>query len=803
MNRTSPCAGPEELQALLAGTLAPEEESRWGDHLAECPACQGRLDRLAAADEATPESCRRLAAPPAAADAALREAIEGLKGEGRTGAWEPPAAGSGPDPVFEKLGPYEVVEVLGRGGNGVVLKAFDPSLHRFVAIKVMHAHLASSPAARKRFAREGRAVAAISHQHVVAVHGVHEQDGLPYLVMEYVSGISLQERLDRDGPLELLQVLRIGIQAAKGLAAAHAQGLIHRDVKPANILLEKGVERVRLTDFGLARAADDASLTQSGLLAGTPQYMAPEQARGEPLDHRADLFSLGSVLYACCAGRPPFRAGTTLAVLRRITEESPRPLGDVNPDVPEWLAAFIARLHAADPADRFQSADEVARRLERYLAHVRQPARVPAPPHPGRRAARGRLTGRWRGAVLAAVTLLAVSTSLGGLAWWRPGFVAPAPARQPEAAPRWQPTHVEGDPDGPVLAVAASPDGRVMASAHDTGVICLWDLTQLNRRALTPLPHRVLAGHQHRVWSVAFSPDGKLLASGAGAWHQPDDTGETRLWDATARRELPVPNPEPGPTPLVFSVAFSPDGQTVATASWDGNVRLWRMRTANKGPTLELAALLPAHQGPARSVAFSPDGKVLASGGFDGVAVLWDLDGRRRLRTLVGPAEGAPPGPRRLNAVVFAPDGRTLAVAENGGQPRPAPDPEQARRGRVLLWDVGSGQLRGTLEGCRGMVLGVAFAPDGQTLASAGGDWDQFGEVKLWDVAGRRELRSLGDSERYEKWVEGVAFTPDGRTLATAGGVAVKGTEGDVRFWERTPAAAGRGQPAAPPVPGS
>src|SRR5439155_13924679 len=134
-------------------------------------------------------------------------------------------------------------------------------------------------------------------------------------VMEYISGISLQERLDRQGPLELKEILRIGIQIAAGLAAAHAQGLIHRDIKPANILLENGVERVKLTDFGLARAADDASLTQSGVVAGTPHYMAPEQARGEAVDHRADLFSLGSVVYAMCTGRPPFRAGGAVAGL--------------------------------------------------------------------------------------------------------------------------------------------------------------------------------------------------------------------------------------------------------------------------------------------------------------------------------------------------------------------------------------------------------------------------------------------------------------------------------------------------------
>src|SRR5205823_9727582 len=184
----------------------------------------------------------------------------------------------------------------------------------------------------------------------------------------------------------------------------HAQGLVHRDVKPANILLESGLERVKLTDFGLARAADDASLTQSGVLAGTPQYMAPEQARGESVDHRADLFSLGSVLYAMCSGRPPFRASATLAVLHRVCEDVPRPLVEINPEVPGWLADVIATLHAKDPTDRFRSAAEVAELPERGLAHLRQPERVP-PPSPPRRRAPSLL--HWRPGFLAAVLLLA------------------------------------------------------------------------------------------------------------------------------------------------------------------------------------------------------------------------------------------------------------------------------------------------------------------------------------------------------------------------------------------------------------
>src|SRR5213078_4677619 len=172
----------------------------------------------------------------------------------------------------------------------------------------------------KRFIREARAAAAVKNEHVVGIYEVQEDAQPPYLVMECIDGISLQDKLDKQGTLGVTEILRIGLQTAEGLAAAHKQGLVHRDIKPANILLENGVERVKITDFGLARAVDDASVTQSGLIAGTPLYMAPEQARGERVDHRSDLFSLGCVLYAMCAGRPPFRAETPYGVLRRINE---------------------------------------------------------------------------------------------------------------------------------------------------------------------------------------------------------------------------------------------------------------------------------------------------------------------------------------------------------------------------------------------------------------------------------------------------------------------------------------------------
>src|SRR5262245_34986204 len=211
-----------------------------------------------------------------------------------------------------RLGHYEVQEVIGHGGMGIVLRAFDEKLHRVVAIKVMASSLATSGTARQRFLREARAAAAVSHDHIVTIHAVEQSGSLPYLVMQCISGASLQERIDRTGPLALHEVLRIGMQTAAGLAAAHAQGLIHRDIKPANVLLENGIERVKVTDFGLARAAADASISQTGIVAGTPQYMSPEQAQGRALDARSDLFSLGSVLYAMCTGRSPFRAETTI-----------------------------------------------------------------------------------------------------------------------------------------------------------------------------------------------------------------------------------------------------------------------------------------------------------------------------------------------------------------------------------------------------------------------------------------------------------------------------------------------------------
>ena len=240
------CPGIECWQALFGDTLPPEQRERCERHLESCPACQERLDRAEECGDACAGLARQVGDPTAAPADPTLDSVPGAAARSevaRTGTPAEPAdlyflrPADRPD-LLGMLGDYEVQEVIGQGGMGVVLKAFEPALHRLVAIKVLAAAVAGSAVARRRFTREAQAAAAVCHDHVVTVHGVHEADGLPYLVMQYVAGESLQERLDRSGPLEVVEVVRIGLQTASGLAAAHAQGLIHRDIKPANLLLE-------------------------------------------------------------------------------------------------------------------------------------------------------------------------------------------------------------------------------------------------------------------------------------------------------------------------------------------------------------------------------------------------------------------------------------------------------------------------------------------------------------------------------------------------------------------------------------
>ncbi len=379
----------KSLELLLDADDDSSVHRQVAQHVESCDRCQTRLVQLAADVDDWSEAKHWLAKDNAADDFSIdAEARPRYRAHvTKAAAWtesmaqhllSPP---SHPE-MLGRIGRYDVERLIGSGWMGVVFKAWDTELNRPVAVKLLAPYLAANGSARKRFAREARAAAAVVDEHVVAIHNVESGDDPekpPFLVMKYIAGGSLQQRLDRDGPLEICEILRIGMQTARGLAAAHAQGLIHRDVKPSNILLDEGVERALLTDFGLARAEDDACLTRSGFHPGTPHYMSPEQVRGEAIDGRSDLFSLGCVLYALCTGHPPFRAETSYAVLRRITDDTARPIRELNNNIPEWLEQIVMKLLSKSREDRFESAKQVGGLLEDCLAHVQQPTTISLP----------------------------------------------------------------------------------------------------------------------------------------------------------------------------------------------------------------------------------------------------------------------------------------------------------------------------------------------------------------------------------------------------------------------------------------
>ncbi len=468
------------------------------------------------------------------------------------------------------LANYDIDQTLGRGGMGVVLKARDRKLKRDVAIKVLAPQLAAHPESVQRFLREAQSAAAVRHENVVTIYSVDDNSQTPFIVMEYIAGESLDERIKREGPLPACDVAEIGRQIALGLAAAHAKGLVHRDIKPGNVLLEKVESRetraesllplgeggrrpdegaghaansrtasttfrlphpgplpegegegalparlhVKLTDFGLARAVDDISLTQSGMIAGTPQFMSPEQADGRTVDHRTDLFSLGSVLYTMCVGRPPFEAHNTVATLRRIVDAEPQPIAEQPQPLPDWLWRIIHKLLSKKPEDRFQTAHEVAELLTRHLVTwnestlVRSSAANPSDRKPSRRQ------------VIA--MLLFVATIVGVTASFQAKPKGPMSDESGiNSAPR----------DNNVTAVGSSSTDKAVA-----------DLPLNNKR---PVPDPFISDQYHwsepvNLGSGVNSPESEecpcISSDGLTLIFNRVEQGRTRLWES--RREV-------------------------------------------------------------------------------------------------------------------------------------------------------------------------------------------------------------------------------------------------------------------------
>jgi len=413
-----PCPEPAELEQLAAGRRSSEEVERLAGHLEECQRCAATVDSLLASDSLVRNLAVRTAGLPAEEALVVAKLIRRLSElallpAAVTETLTEPTTSEVPRPEIAqehydflspaegpgelgRLGGYRVLKVLGAGGMGVVFEAEDPQLKRLVALKVMKPALAASDSARQRFLREAQATAALEHDHIVAIYQVGQDRGAPFLAMPLLKGETLEYRLRHlesagceppvdsepvrakqgaDAPrsprqIALSETLRIGREMAAGLAAAHQRGLVHRDIKPANVWLEGTRGRVKLLDFGLARAqagadgADTAQLTQEGGILGTPAYMSPEQAKGQPVDARSDLFSLGCVLYRLATGQPAFKGADSVSTLVAITTAKPKPPREHNRDLPASFSDLIMVLLAKDRDERPASAQAVVEAIE-------------------------------------------------------------------------------------------------------------------------------------------------------------------------------------------------------------------------------------------------------------------------------------------------------------------------------------------------------------------------------------------------------------------------------------------------------
>jgi serine/threonine protein kinase/WD40 repeat protein len=801
MPELAACPAPTRYRPLLLGLLAEEEARPLEEHLAGCPSCL-EAARLALGDDPLLDALR---SPPALDEAGART-VEGLvrrletlrAATGDTPPTEPGPAQEDGYPFLApaeapgelgRLGPYRVLEVLGQGGMGVVFRALDPALERQVALKVLPPGLAGSAPARERFLREARAAARVRHDHVVTIYHVGEDRGTPYLAMELLAGESLETALHR-GPMSLAEVLRIGREAALGLAAAHEQGLVHRDVKPANLWLEAPAGRVKVLDFGLVRAGSDGrELTREGAVVGTPAYMSPEQARGRPVDARSDLFSLGCVLYRLAAGRPPFGGDDVVSTLLAVALDEPDPPGRVCPGLPPALAGLILQLLAKSPAGRPASAREVARRL----------AEIEAGPPPRRRSRRRWLVAAGLALAAALAVIVRVETGDGTLELQTQAddvqVVVKHGGRQVTVLDPRTGSEFRLRPGRYTFELSEEKAGLAISARElelSRGGRKLLRVTYRASAAATkarpraPAPRResaldrldpvkipaeerlswqpkelvaVLGEHRLRQWGTpcaAFSRDGKRLLTWGG------EDRFCRVWDVATQRLLHEVECGAG-----AQVSLSPDAQTLAAGRPGERVRLWAVSGSAAAERTVDAKMVGGR------IALGPGGLLaLADAGRPSSVALWDLSGKTPVRKAVLHVKPADVPIRHL---VFSLDGKTLAANYSphvavwdlsGAAPRE----------RVVLRDVGitvgvpgesdEGGVR--LPGAEDLPGNVNSGPltlsaNGERIALIG-----KGKAEVWDVKSSpgRLRATLRAGELVLLSGAGLALAPDGKSLA-------------------------------------
>ncbi|MCP4444366.1 MAG: protein kinase [Myxococcales bacterium] len=646
------------------------------------------------------------------------------------------------------VGEYEIVQQIGVGGMGVVYLAIHPVIGKKVAIKVLRPEVAADEDLVNRFVTEARSVNSIDHQNIIDVFAFGRlDDGRHYYVMEYLKGLSLEDLLEERGRLSLTEAVPILRQVADAVDAAHERHIIHRDLKPDNIFLvprRSGRFRVVVLDFGIAKLNFGPHTTATGMVMGTPLYMSPEQCIGKNLDHRTDVYAMGTICYRTLAGRLPFDGESVQVVMyQQISSLPPAPSNYGSHPATD---AILLRALDKDPAERYESLNEMIADLATiagmssgaraavvagqndaipqtgYWCEITKPVSMP-PRAQGKGNRKRRMQAATGGttaciAALAPIRLQGHNQSIQKVTYCPAGGIL-ASAGDDQTVRLWsyegrELAVLEGHTDK-VEQLCFSPYGHLLASTGADGRVIVWSVYGGDQL-------RELRGHVGRVNSLVFSPDGEQLISGGA-------DGTVRLWTVSNGNVQMLS----GHTSPVRAVAFSPTGRAIASASDDRTVRLWKDDSGQR-------IVLTGHRRAVYSVSFSPDGQFLASGGHDGMVMVWRVrDGNSR--PLVGHTG-------IVWHVQYSPDGQILASSSSDGT--------------VRLWEQG-GSPR-VLEGHERRVRESAFSPDGRTLASVSID----GTVRLWDpvTGGCKSILSHSGPARS------VAFTPAGDWVASSSGRA-------------------------------
>ncbi len=631
-------------------------------------------------------------------------------------------------PAPQKIGKFEVLARLGQGGMGTVYKARDPGLDRLVALKTIVSGLLESEDAKERFYREARAAARLQHPNIVTVFEAGDFQGTLFIAMELLDGQDLSQALHVQRSVE--EKVKIVVEVCRGLDYAHKRGVIHRDVKPANIrLLPNG--NIKIVDFGIARLGE-SHMTQTGLVLGTPSYLAPEVLAGGRVDHRADLWAVGVVLYELLAGRKPYASPTFVTLAYQIVHEPLPPLGAETLGLPAGLEEVVGKALAKAAADRYADLAEMAEAL-RAAVGLEGPHDTLSP-EARQRAYRVNLAEAERR--LAAQDL----------------------ERALEAARRAQAVEPSGTE---VLSLIEGLEARLdSAQAAPTLLSTPNDETVVSSPAPTPSPTAVVT--QVRTRGAAVYRDlgtfGEPPATQTAALSPVEDVlalagsdGAVRLWDLGARRRLAVLRTEmhgrAGHDARVVCLAFSPDGKLLASGHVDGAIHLFDL---TRGEELKVKL---RHEDMVSALAFAPDGKLLASGGTDTNLKLWDAGGCRG----GDPRRELYRQPSAITALAYAGEGRLLVTAHTN------------RILRVL--DAASVRLTATLRGPEAPVTLLRADPTGRVLVA--GSQDRL--LRVFDLETKGAPFSLGP---FRKPLTAVRFFADGRHLVTVG------LENVVQIWD-------------------